>query len=88
MTDWTIDIECSFEACPGSTLALTFGRNVRFFRQKQNLPKYLLAHMAGISRPHLDAIECGMADVRLSTVERLGHALAVHPVVLLHDFGH
>ena len=45
----------------------------------------MLSDMAGVSRPYLNAIERGMADVRLSTVQDLADALCVSPIELLLD---
>ena len=70
---------------PVNTLARTFGRNVSLLRRAQHLSKRLLTDMAGISRPYLNEIEGGVADVRLSTVMRIGEALAVSPLILLCD---
>ena len=66
-------------------LARAFGRNVGSFRRAQSLPKGTFASMVGISRPYLNAIELGRADVRLSTVMRIADVLATSPIVLLHD---
>ena len=66
-------------------LARTLGCNVHRLRRKQRLHKYVLSDMAGVSRPYLNAIERGMADVRLSTVQDLADALCVSPIELLLD---
>lgn len=79
------EFECDGNMLPDNALARTFGRNVSLFRRAQRLPKRLLADMAGISRPYLNDIECGVADVRLSTIMRIADALAVNPIVLLYD---
>lgn len=60
-----------------------FGINVSTLRQEQELTKKTFAHMSGISRPFLDAIEHGTTDVRLSYVKRLADALSVEPAYLL-----
>lgn len=79
------EFECVGDMLPDNALARTFGCNVSLIRRAQRLPKRLLADMAGISRPYLNDIECGVADVRLSTVMRIADALAVNPIVLLYD---
>ncbi len=81
------DYACVRDMLPVNALARTFGRNVSLFRCAQGLPKRVLAEMAGISRPYLNDIERGAADVRLSTVMRIAEALAVNPLVLLYDLG-
>ena len=66
-------------------IAVALGRNVRAFRIAQDLPKYELAKMAGISRPYLNSIERGTADARLSTVQDLAAAFGVSPFDLLSE---
>ena len=66
-------------------LARTLGRNVRTLRASQAMPKYVLANMAGISRPYLNNIERGTANVRLTTVQHLADALSVSPFDLLSE---
>ena len=85
MYECSDEFEYVGEMLPDNALAHTFGRNVSLVRRAQRLPKRLLADMAGISRPYLNEIECGVADVRLSTVMRIADALAVNPVALLYD---
>ena len=63
-------------------LAKNLGHNVQSMRKSQNLYKYVLAELSGISRPQLDKIEKGAADVRLSTVQNLADAFCVDPIEL------
>lgn len=64
-------------------MGYTLGRNVTYLREKQNINKQTFALMVGVSRPYLDSIEDGTADVRLSYVKRIAEALAVSPQSLL-----
>lgn len=59
--------------------------NVTRLRREQHLNKQTFAYIAGISRPLLDRIEDGTADIRLSYLERLADALCVGPLDLLAD---
>ena len=79
------DNEGMDDLLPDNVLARTFGYNVSLFRRAQRLPKRALADMVGVSRPYLNEIERGTADVRLSTVMRIADALATSPLVLLCD---
>ena len=85
MVEKCTDIETVHGVCAGTALAVTLGRNVRMLRIARHLPKYVFACMAQVSRPHLNAIERGAADVRMSTIERLADALSVPTLVLLCD---
>lgn len=58
--------------------------NVRRLRQAQHMDKTVFSRATGISRPLLNKIESGQADVRLSYVQRLADALSVQPATLLH----
>ena len=59
------------------------GRNVRYLRADARLNKVEFCLMAHISRPLLDAIEDGRANVTLDTLERIASSLAVEPWALL-----
>ena len=64
-------------------LQYTLGENVAWLRMEQSLNKKTFARMAGVSRPYLNAIEDGQADIRLSYMQRLADALCVDPIMLL-----
>jgi len=75
----------AFEHQPEHVTSLneTIGRNVQRLRVEQELPKKTLAHIARVSRPQLDKIESGEADVRLSCIARIADGLSVAPADLL-----
>ena len=58
-------------------LSTIVGSNVARLRTQQKLKKYVLASMAGVSRPYLNKIEKGKADLRLSRLQNLAEALGV-----------
>ena len=64
-------------------LGLVFGRDVKRIRLDQGINKKSFAMICGISRPLLDKIESGTADVRLSYVQKIADALSVKPAFLL-----
>ncbi len=66
-----------------SFLNETIGKNVQRLRIEQSLSKKTLAHIARVSRPQLDRIESGEADVRLSCIARIADGLSVTPADLL-----
>ena len=75
----------AFENQPEHATSLneTVGRNVQRLRAEQSLPKKTLAHIACVSRPQLDKIERGEADVRQSCIARIADSLSVAPADLL-----
>ena len=75
----------AFENQPEHATSLneTVGRNVQRLRVEQSLPKKTFAHIANVSRPQLDKIESGEADVRLSCIARIADSLSVAPADLL-----
>ena len=70
---------------PASPLAPIVAENVHHLRKQQHLNKRTFAFILGISRPMLDKIESGQADIRLSYLERLADVLSVDAVELLTE---
>ena len=68
---------------PGDELRAILGHNVATLRNKLGIKKSTFAAMCGISRPFLDTIERGEANVRLSVLQTLADALAVDPIELI-----
>ena len=64
----------------------TIGKNVQRLRIEQSLPKKTLARIARVSRPQLDKIESGEADVRVSCIARIADCLSVAPADLLKPY--
>ena len=62
------------------------GKNVKRLRIEQNLPKKTLASIASVSRPLLDKVENGEADLRLSYIVRIADSLSVTPIDLLKPY--
>ena len=78
----------AFEHQPEHTTSLgeTIGKNVQRLRIEQSLSKKTLARIARVSRPQLDKIESGEADVRLSCIARIADSLSVAPADLLKPY--
>ena len=72
---------------PLSFLAKQAGANIQRIRTSQSIHKQTLCYMTGISRPMLDRIEQGTADMRLSYLERIADALSVDAADLLDESG-
>ena len=53
------------------------GQNVMRLRTEQGLTKMAFSKMAGVSRPYLDKIEDGAANIPLSRLSDLADALCV-----------
>lgn len=65
------------------TLRQILGGNISRLRAEAHLNKVDFCLMAHISRPLLDAIEAGEANVTLDTLERLAASLDVEANTLL-----
>ena len=65
----------------------TVGRRVRELRMQQGLGKTEFCLMIDLSRPYLDAIEAGEANVTLKLLDRLASGLDVEPAELLERAG-
>lgn len=68
-------------------LKRTIGRHVQELRQERGYDNNVqFALMSKISRPHLDHIEDGKANMTLKTLVQLASALGVEPYQLLMPF--
>lgn len=65
------------------TLRQRLGRNISRLRTEARLNKVDFCLMAHISRPLLDSIEAGEANVTLDTLERIAASLDVEAHALL-----
>lgn len=61
------------------------GSNVSRLREEQGLGKTAFCLMAGISRPYLNRIESGTANITLKELQRLADSLDVAPEQLLAE---
>lgn len=59
------------------------GRNVRALREQQRLTKVEFCLMAGVSRPYLNKIEAGEANISVKQLDRLAKSLDVQVTSLL-----
>ena len=62
---------------------VVLGDNVHRLRMKQGIPKKTFSLMVGISRPLLDRIERGEADLRISYLTKVADGLSVSVLDLL-----
>ncbi|QWT17494.1 helix-turn-helix domain-containing protein [Collinsella sp. zg1085] len=60
-----------------------FGRNVRDLRKRTRLSKVDFCLTTRISRPLLDLIESGRANVTLDTLERIAESFDIEPSSLV-----
>jgi transcriptional regulator with XRE-family HTH domain len=65
------------------TLREVLARNVRLVRNKLKLSQEQLAAEAGLHRTYIGSIERAERNVSIDNVEKLAHALNVHPYELL-----
>jgi transcriptional regulator with XRE-family HTH domain len=59
------------------------GANIRTNRKQQGLTQEDLAHRAGLHPVELGRAERGTRDLRISTVVKIAHGLAIPPARLL-----
>jgi transcriptional regulator with XRE-family HTH domain len=64
-------------------LERTLARRLREFARKRGRPLYVIAELAGFSRPAFWNILNGVSSPTLNTVQRLAAALDVRPLELL-----
>ena len=63
---------------------LSVGRSVYLWRKERCLTQDKLAHLTGVSRPNISAIEQGHRDITVSTLRCLADALKIQPGVLVN----
>ena len=61
----------------------TIGRNVRSLREAQHLSKVEFCLMTGVSRPYLNKIEAGEANISVKQLDRLAQSLGIDAAELL-----
>ncbi len=66
-------------------LQRTVGRNLRRYRQAQNLSQEAFADLLGLHRTYTGGIERGERNLTLKSVERLADRLNLDPLTLLHE---
>jgi transcriptional regulator with XRE-family HTH domain len=66
-------------------IAVTFGNNLRFERERLELNQEELGLFAGLHRTEVSQLERGLRIPRIDTLVKLAGALGVAPEVLLRD---
>lgn len=61
-----------------------FGLQVKFHRKKMNMTQKNLSEASGVKMRHIQKIEAGEVDVRLSTIGAISQALDIAPSTLLY----
>ncbi len=69
----------------GPLPAQIIGRNVELLRKREKITKATFAAMVPVSRPQLNRIESGEADIRISMLMKLADALDTTIFDLLTD---
>lgn len=65
------------------SLVQIVGRNVRLLRERQGQSKTSFCLMVGMSRPYLNKLEEGTANITLKQLERIADGLGVDPTYLM-----
>jgi transcriptional regulator with XRE-family HTH domain len=68
---------------PSCSLPETFGRNLKAFREAENLSLDDFATLLGIDRATVESIERGEQDLSLERIEIISATLGIEPLLLL-----
>ncbi|HVT00521.1 MAG TPA: helix-turn-helix transcriptional regulator [Solirubrobacterales bacterium] len=68
-------------------LQRTLGKNLRAFREAEDLSQEAFADVLGVHRTYMGALERGERNVSLRSVERIAGKLKIEPLLLLSDAG-
>jgi transcriptional regulator with XRE-family HTH domain len=68
-------------------LQRTLGKNLRAFREAEDLSQEAFAEVLGVHRTYMGALERGERNVSLRSVERIAGKLKIEPLLLLSDSG-
>ena len=66
-------------------LQRTLGRNLRGFREAEELSQEAFAEVLGVHRTYMGALERGERNVSLRSVEKIASKLKIEPLLLLTD---
>lgn len=62
---------------------MTIGENIRRHRKEKNLTQKELGNLCGIAEPNIRKYELNKANPKYATLQRIAHALNIHPNELL-----
>lgn len=68
-------------------LQRTLGKNLRAFREAEDLSQEAFAEVLGVHRTYMGALERGERNVSLRSVEKIADRLKIEPLLLLSDSG-
>lgn len=64
-------------------MQLTFGRNLRAYRQTRGLTQEAFADLLGVHRTYMGGVERGERNLTLRTIERIAQQIEAEPLALL-----
>jgi transcriptional regulator with XRE-family HTH domain len=68
-------------------LQRTLGKNLRGFREAEDLSQEEFAEVLGVHRTYMGALERGERNLSLKSVERIAAKLKIEPLLLLSEVG-
>ena len=63
------------------------GKNLRSFREAEELSQEAFAEVLGVHRTYMGALERGERNISLKSVEKIAGKLKIEPLLLLSDRG-
>jgi len=61
------------------------GKNIRYYREEQELTQKMVAHRAGFTAAYLGYLERGEKNPSVEIIERVADSLGIEPYYLLMD---
>jgi transcriptional regulator with XRE-family HTH domain len=68
-------------------LQRTLGRNLRVFREAEDMSQEAFAEVSGVHRTYMGALERGERNVSLRPVEKIAGTLEIEPLLLPSEPG-
>lgn len=68
-----------------NTFLKKMGRSIKEYRREKGITQRDLAERAAVNYRHMQSIEAGLVDIKLSTLYSIARALKVSPRDLLKD---
>ncbi|WP_448573130.1 helix-turn-helix domain-containing protein [Trichothermofontia sp.] len=68
-----------------SSILITIGSNIKFYRKKLGLSQEQLANLADLHRTYVGSVERGERNISALNIEKIATVLGIHPAKLLES---